>query len=110
MELNYFKDAVFDLINESQTLDVFDIAWNEKGNLFVVKMQDGSQFSVQIKDAAELSLQEREGLVSLGSMMDDYAMKMGKKVKEEADAAFARGEVSIPPELDERIIRLIEEA
>ena len=110
MELNVFKDTLFDLINESPDLDLYEIAWNEKQNLIVAKMNDGSSFAVQVKPAAELSDEERSGLVSLGTMMDDYAEKLGRHVREEADAAFARGELTIPPELDESIRRMIEEA
>ena len=67
MELDYFKDTLFDLINESPDLDLHEIAWNEKQNLLVAKMNDGSAFAVQVKPAAELSVEEQSGLVSLGS-------------------------------------------
>lgn len=42
MELNYFKDKLFDLINESDELDVADIEADDKNNTFLVSMQDGS--------------------------------------------------------------------
>ena len=110
MELNAFMDTLFDLINESLDLDLYEIEWNEKQNLIVAKMNDGSAFAVQIKLESELSDEERNGLVSLGTMMYDYAEKLGQQVREKADAAFARGELTIPPELDESIRRMIEEA
>ena len=70
MELNVFKDTLFDLINESPALDLIDIAWNEKKNLLVAKLLDGSQFAVQVKQAWELTNEERDGLVNLGSGID----------------------------------------
>ena len=48
MELNYFKDVLFDLINESDALDVEDIQSDDKENRFVVTVQGGATFSVQI--------------------------------------------------------------
>ena len=71
MELNYFTDTLFDLINESPDLDLHEIAWNEKQHLLVAKMNDGSAFAVQVKPEAELSVEEQSGLVSLGSEAEE---------------------------------------
>ncbi len=46
MELNYFKDKLFDLINESDELDIADIEAEDRKNLFTVTMADGSIFEV----------------------------------------------------------------
>ena len=46
MELNYFKDHLFDLLNESDLLDVQDITSDEKRDLFRVTVHDGTQFNV----------------------------------------------------------------
>ncbi len=43
MELNYFKDTLFDLINEWDE-GVLEILSNDKENLFWVVMNDGSVF------------------------------------------------------------------
>lgn len=43
MELNYFKDILFDLINEWEQ-DVLEIISDDKKNLFWVVMGDGSVF------------------------------------------------------------------
>ena len=51
MDLNYFKDVLFDLINESDSLDVLDIEADEKANLFVVTVKDGAKFHVQCESA-----------------------------------------------------------
>ena len=84
MELNVFKDKLFDLINESPDLDLVNIAWNEKKNLLVAKFLDGSQFAVQIKRAWELTDEEQEGLVNLGSGIDLQMELAGKVTKKEA--------------------------
>ena len=69
MELDYFKDTLFDLINESPDLDLHEIAWNEKQNLLVAKMNDGSAFAVQVKPAAELSISFRFATTALNSVV-----------------------------------------
>ena len=51
MELNYFKDVLFDLLNESDELDVADIRSDEKANTFLVSMEDGTAFLVQLSAA-----------------------------------------------------------
>lgn len=48
MDLNYFKDVLFDLMNESDALDVEDIQSDDKANRFVVTVRCGTTFSVQI--------------------------------------------------------------
>lgn len=51
MELNYFKDILFDLMNESDELDVADIQSDDRANTFLVSMKDGTSFFVQISAA-----------------------------------------------------------
>ncbi len=45
MELNYFKDILFDLINEWDQ-DVLEIMENNRENLLWVVMGDGSVFRI----------------------------------------------------------------
>ena len=52
MELNYFKDCLFDCMNESDALDVSEIEADEHGNRFLVTVQDGSRFEVICMTAA----------------------------------------------------------
>lgn len=47
MTLNYFKDHIFDLINESDLLNVTDIKTNERKNSFCITVSDGSVFIIQ---------------------------------------------------------------
>ena len=50
MELNYFKDHLFDLINESNILNVRSIIADDKENVFRVVVYDGSEFCVKCAD------------------------------------------------------------
>ena len=51
MELNYFKDKLFDLLNESDELDISDITAEDRKDLFTVTMEDGSVFRVICEEA-----------------------------------------------------------
>ena len=52
MDLNYFKDQIFDLLNESDELDISDIRTEDRKDLFTVTTGDGSVFRV-IRETAE---------------------------------------------------------
>ena len=49
MTLNYFKDHMFDLLNDSDLLDVYDIETIEGG--YRVTVKDGSLFQVIMSKA-----------------------------------------------------------
>ena len=46
MDLDYFKDKLFDLLNESDELDLSDIRADDKRDAFTVRMADGSVFEL----------------------------------------------------------------
>ena len=50
MDKNYFKDILFDLVNESDELDPFleDIQCDDRNDLMTVIMKDGKQFTVHV--------------------------------------------------------------
>jgi hypothetical protein len=48
VDINVFKDILWDLINESDALDVSDIQSIDKENRFIVTVCDGSSFQVQV--------------------------------------------------------------
>lgn len=48
MDLNFFKDILFDLINESDALDVADIQCDDRANTFTVLMKDGTSFLLHV--------------------------------------------------------------
>ena len=49
MDLNYFKDILFDLINESDELepDLLDIQCDDRNNTMRVIMKEGTVFLIQ---------------------------------------------------------------
>lgn len=49
MTLNYFTDVLFDLINDSELLNVHDIRTMESG--YRVTMEDGTLFDVTVSKA-----------------------------------------------------------
>lgn len=49
MELNYFKDKLFDVLNESDELDLSDITADDGRSLFAVTTADGSVFELQCR-------------------------------------------------------------
>ena len=51
MDINVFKDILWDLMNESDALDVSDIQSVDKENRFIVAVRDGSSFQIQISVA-----------------------------------------------------------
>ena len=50
MDLNFFKDHLWDMINEDDTLDVRDIISNDKENRFDVEVYGGSIFRITITE------------------------------------------------------------
>ena len=46
MELNYFKDHLFDLLNESNILNVRSITADDKENVFVLSSQTVRNFAL----------------------------------------------------------------
>ena len=50
MELNYFKDHLWDIFNEDDILDVQDIIFDDNENWFDVTVFDGSVFRVLIQE------------------------------------------------------------
>ena len=49
MDLNYFKDMLFDTINESDILNVDDIISNDKEHTFIV-MLDGCSYLLKCSE------------------------------------------------------------
>ena len=46
MDLNYFKDKLFDLLNDSDDLNIADIVTDDRRGLFTVSTMDGSTFEL----------------------------------------------------------------
>ena len=48
MELYYFKDKIFDTINEGEELEITDIKAVDRENKFYVTVEDGTRFEITI--------------------------------------------------------------
>lgn len=48
MELNYFKDKIFDTINEGKELAITDIEAVDRENKLYVTVEDGTRFEITI--------------------------------------------------------------
>lgn len=51
MELNYFKDKLFDILNETDELDISDISTDDRNNRFTIYIADGSAFIISCETA-----------------------------------------------------------
>ena len=46
MQFNYFKDKLFDLVNDSDEMEIADLNPDERNNRIIVKTKDGSIFEI----------------------------------------------------------------
>lgn len=53
MELDYFKDSLFELLNESWEPELRDIDADDRNNRFLVAVADGSVFEVECRKKAD---------------------------------------------------------
>lgn len=49
MKLENFKDGLFDLLNDSDSLDIADIDTDDRNSIFMIKTQDGSLFEIECR-------------------------------------------------------------
>ena len=59
MTLDYFKDKVFDMINESDDLDIIDIFTRESKNIFVI-MVKGGFFTIKFTQCLEMPVTQEQ--------------------------------------------------
>ena len=52
MELNYFRDRLFDLLNDSEGMGIADLNADERSSLLTVRTEDGSIFEIVCRQAA----------------------------------------------------------
>ena len=51
--INYFKDRIWDLINEDNILDVKDIESNDKEDYYIVTVYDGTKYKITFSEIEE---------------------------------------------------------
>lgn len=49
MDIEYFKDKVFELLNETDNIGINDIETYDKENVFKVFFQDGKIFEIECR-------------------------------------------------------------
>lgn len=49
MELNGFKDTLFEIINEADILGINDIETNDKENTFTIVTQEGTAYELECR-------------------------------------------------------------
>ena len=52
MELNYFRDKLFDLLNDSEGMEIADLDADERNSLLIVRTEDGNVFEIVCQQAA----------------------------------------------------------
>lgn len=53
MKLSYVKDILFDLLNESDELDLADIEMDDAKDAFLITGKDGSRFEILCRSVEE---------------------------------------------------------
>lgn len=52
MDLNCFRDRLFDLLNDSEELGITDLNADEQNSLIAVRTESGKVFEIVCKEAA----------------------------------------------------------
>lgn len=52
MELNYFRNKLFDLLNDNEGIEIADLNADERNNLFAVRTEEGNVFEIVCQQAA----------------------------------------------------------
>lgn len=49
MKLDYFKDKIFDLLNDAEHMNIKNIVTNDKEDRFTILIQDGTVFEINCR-------------------------------------------------------------
>ena len=52
MKLNYFRDKLFDLLNDSEGMGIADLNADEQNSQLTVRTEDGDVFEIVCRQAA----------------------------------------------------------
>ena len=52
MKLDYFRDKLFDLLNDSEGMGIADLNADERNSLLTVRTEDGNVFEIVCRQAA----------------------------------------------------------
>ncbi len=77
MELNYFKDKMFDLLNDADNMEIRDIVVNDRKNVIMVQLADGSVFALECRRL--MSAQKRKTSAAMGNVRVCWMRNRGVK-------------------------------
>lgn len=49
MDVKIFKDKLFDLLNDSECMNISDIDTDDKNNIFTIRLTDGNIFEIECR-------------------------------------------------------------
>ena len=52
MRLDYFRDRLFDLLNDSEGMGIADLNTDKRNGLLIVRAEDGNVFEIVCQQAA----------------------------------------------------------
>ena len=53
MELDYFRDRLFDLLNDSDELEIADLYADEQNHTLTVQMETGAVFEISFRQCTD---------------------------------------------------------
>ena len=53
MEINYFRDKLFDLLNDSEGMEIADLNTDTQNNFLIVRTEDGNIFEIVCQQATD---------------------------------------------------------
>lgn len=77
MELNYFKDKMFDLLNDADDMEIKDIVVNDRKNAIIVQLVDGSVFALECRQL--MPAQKRKTKAAMSNVRVCWMLNRGVK-------------------------------
>ncbi len=82
MDLNFFKDHLFDLLNESNLLDAQDIQYDDKTSTFQITVYDSTIFELTCDMSKQADLHKtsiQKGFSETGKVISIEKMKLNNR-------------------------------
>ena len=57
MDVKFFKDKLFDLLNDNDSMGISDIDTDDKNNIFTVETVDGSMFEIECRQLRQKEIE-----------------------------------------------------
>ncbi len=72
MGLNYFKDKMFDLLNDADNMGIMDIALNDREDKILVQLTDGSTFVLECRQLTPTQKKKNMGRARVCWMLNQH--------------------------------------